>query len=87
MSFATGDEDSGVRFVRYAHPWIGFIVAQHDIIARLQLLDKRILKDESFDIAVGEQQFDIGDSLDKRAKFSISFAAPIVLEVRTDSIF
>ena len=60
------------------------VVAEPDIIVRLQLLDQVAFEDQRFQLAVGHHQVDVGDAGNHPARFRR--VRRRLLEIRADAV-
>lgn len=79
-----GWENSWERFVFYTDVRIRFVIAEADIVARLEFLDQVVFEDECFSLSIGDDDFDVPNFADQNAQTSFSGAA--FLEIRANSI-
>src|SRR5690606_11311872 len=72
-------EDSREAFVLDADVRVALVVAQIDVVARLELLDEIILEDQRLRLGVGHDDLDIRDLVDHHGEAAI--ARPALVEI------
>ena len=61
VQFATCQENPGERLFLDANPGIGLVVLEHDVVARLILLDEVVLQQQGFRLRLHHDELDVGN--------------------------
>ena len=81
--FATGEEDSWEGFFLNTDPRIGLVVLEHDVVARLVLLDHCVFKQQRLRLRVDDAVFKVSDLAHQDARL----AELLLIEITADAAF
>ena len=84
VGFLTGVKQAGKFFVGNAHPWVGLVVLEKDVVFGLELFYQYIFEEQSFAFAVDNGVFDVAYLADEDLCLAVEIVGQ---EIGTDSVF
>ena len=83
VDLASGKKDARESLFLDTDPRIGLVVLEHDVVARLVLLDHRVLQQQRLRLRVDDAVFEVGDFAHEDARL----ARLLLIEIAADAAF
>ena len=83
VHFSSCQENTRKSLLLDADPRVGLVVLEHDVVARLVLLDHRVLQQQCLSLRVDDAVFEVGDFAHEDARLTRLF----LVEIAADAAF